>query len=107
MLPSITTATEAVIVVPSDGQIRRRPRHRRESTSRLPGQHEVTSVGTCDVLRADISQGHGVDTTKQVLSLAKHDRADRDMHFVDEPRLQILSDRAHAATQANVLSFSG
>jgi hypothetical protein len=29
------------------------------------------------------------------------------MHFVDEPRLQILSDRAHAATQANVLSFSG
>src|SRR5262245_15792454 len=53
--------------------------------SRLLVQHEVRGVGTRDVLCAEVPQGQGVDTSKQVLSLAKHDGADRDMHFVDKP----------------------
>src|SRR5438876_4673001 len=45
------------------------------------------------MLGARIAQRRQVDPRKERLTTAEQDRRDRDMHLVDEPRLEILAHR--------------
>src|SRR3989454_8978942 len=45
------------------------------------------------MLGARITQRRQIDPSKEMLATAQQDRRDRDMHLVDEPRLEILAHR--------------
>src|SRR5262245_16366035 len=67
-------------------------------------ENDVRRVLRCFVLRAAVAEGSQVEVREQVLAPAEHDRRDGDVHLVDEARLEVLADRAHAAADAHVLA---
>src|SRR5437867_12634473 len=54
------------------------------------------------MLGARIAQRRQVDPGKERLTTAEQDRRDRDMHLVDEPRLEILAHRARPAADLDI-----
>src|SRR2546421_11067924 len=54
------------------------------------------------MLGARIAQGRQVDPRKERLTTAEQDRRDRDMHLVDEPRLEILAHRGRPAADLDI-----
>src|SRR5258706_8378800 len=58
-------------------------------------------------LPAFVPQRAHVDVVQEMLPGAEQDRPDREMQFVDETGAQELSDRGHAAAQADVAIARG
>src|SRR5213083_2878370 len=54
------------------------------------------------MLGARIAQRRQVDPRKERLTTAEQDRRDRDMHLVDEPRLEILAHRGRPAADLDI-----
>src|SRR5436309_10163704 len=54
------------------------------------------------MLGARIAQRRQVDPRKERLTTAEQDRRDRDMHLVDEPRLEILAHRGRPAAHLDI-----
>src|SRR2546421_509990 len=59
------------------------------------------------MLRASIAQRRQVDPRKERLTTAEQDRRDRDMHLVDEPRLEILAHRGRPAADLDIAPARG
>src|SRR5438105_7310629 len=59
------------------------------------------------MLGARIAQGRQVDPRKERLTTAEQDRRDRDMHLVDEPRLEILAHRGGPAADLDIAPARG
>src|SRR5881396_1087201 len=59
------------------------------------------------MLGARIAQRRQIDPCKQRLATAEQDRRDRDVHFVDKPRLEILSYRGGAAADLDIAVARG
>src|SRR5438046_7475662 len=54
------------------------------------------------MLGARIAQRRQVHPRKERLTTAEQDRRDRDMHLVDEPRLEILAHRGRPAADLDI-----
>src|SRR2546422_1711295 len=54
------------------------------------------------MLGTRIAQRRQVDPRKECLTTAEQDRRDRDMHLVDEPRLEILAHRGRPAADLDI-----
>src|SRR5213592_95818 len=59
------------------------------------------------MLGARIAQRRQVDPRKERLTTAEQDRRDRDMHLVDEPRLEILAHRGRPAADLDIAPARG
>src|SRR5437763_14684860 len=59
------------------------------------------------MLSARIAQRRQVDPRKERLTTAEQDRRDRDMHLVDEPRLEILAHRGRPAADLDIAPARG
>src|SRR5256885_4837509 len=59
------------------------------------------------MLGARIAQRRQVDPGKERLTTAEQDRRDRDMHLVDEPRLEILAHRGRPAADLDIAPARG
>ena len=55
------------------------------------------------MLGARITQRGQIDPRKEMLATAQQDRRDRDMHLVDEPRLEILAHRGRPAADLDIV----
>src|ERR1044071_992000 len=54
------------------------------------------------MLSARITQRRQIEPRKEMLASAEQDRRDRDVHLVNEPRLEILPQRRNAAAELDV-----
>ena len=68
------------------------------------GHDEVCGAWRGDMFCAPVTEAHEIKSGKKILAGTKDRRGDRDMHFIDEPRLEILPYRCDAATQSDVLT---
>src|SRR5690348_8199 len=59
------------------------------------------------MLGARITQRRQMDPRKEMLTTAEQDRRNRDVHLVDEPRLEILSHRGNATAELDVEAARG
>ena len=59
------------------------------------------------MLSARIAQRRQVDPRKERLTTAEQDRRDRDMHLVDEPRLEILAYGGRPAADLDIAVARG
>lgn len=73
----------------------------------LPGQHNVRGSRRGDVLGAGVSQRWQVDAFEQRFARAEQDRRDGDVHFIDQPLLQVLPDGRGPASDADIHSVGG
>src|SRR2546422_11453558 len=55
-----------------------------------------------DGLKAELRQ---VDAREESFSFAKQDGREREMHFIDQARHQVLTNRRYAAADPHVLAF--
>src|SRR5213083_3464577 len=69
-------------------------------------EYDVRRGGRRHMLGARIAQRRQVDPRKERLATAEQDRRDRDVHLVDEPRLEILSHRGGASADLDI-EFAG
>jgi hypothetical protein len=78
----------------------------RERSSRGAGlgHDEVCGVWRGDVFCAPVTEAHEIKSGKKILAGTNDRRCDRDVHFTDEPRLEILPYRCDTATQSDVLT---
>src|SRR5687768_18145966 len=67
------------------------------------GDDVVHCLLTGDALRALVAERRQVEPREQVLSGAEQDGLDGQVHLIDEPRLQILTNAGDAAAEPNVL----
>src|SRR5256885_7330235 len=68
----------------------------------LSGEHNVRRGRRRHMLGARIAQRRQVHPRKERLTTAEQDRRDRDMHLVDEPRLEILAYRGRPAADLDI-----
>lgn len=54
-----------------------------------------------------VTQGERVDSGQQVFAGAEEDRADGEVHLVDESGLEVLPDRGDPTTEPNVPTVGG
>src|SRR6266566_1694450 len=54
------------------------------------------------MLGARIAQRRQIEPRKEMLAAAQQDRRDRDVHFVDEARLEILAHRGRPAADLDI-----
>ena len=76
----------------------------RSSRGASLGHDEVCGVWRGDMFCAPVTEAHEIKSGKKILAGTKDRRCDRDVHFTDEPRLEILPYRCDAATQSDVLT---
>jgi hypothetical protein len=64
----------------------------RERSSRGAGlgHDEVCGVWRGHMFCAPVTEAHEIKSGKKILAGTKHRRCDRDVHFTDEPRLEVL-----------------
>src|SRR6185369_15663371 len=67
-----------------------------------PGEDDVSRLLRGNVLCHLIAERAKVDAGEERLAAAEQDGRDRDMHLVDQPRLQILADGGDAAAEADI-----
>src|SRR4029453_2106287 len=73
--------------------------------SRIPlSEDKVHSPGRGHVLGTLITQLKHVHAVQQMFPCAEKDRADRNLHFVNESGLEVLPNRTDATTDPNVLA---
>jgi len=53
---------------------------------------------------ASIIQSPQVDARKEILTRTKYHRRKSQMHFIDQPGLEILTNSRHTATEAHILA---
>src|SRR5881394_4181822 len=75
--------------------------------SRALAQKDVGRAFTGDVLRAFIAQSPHIDVMEEMLSRTEQHRPDREMHLVNQRRAQILPNRGHAPSEADVTALGG
>src|SRR5436189_5109650 len=75
--------------------------HRRQGLS-LSREYDVRRGRRRHMLGARIAQRRQVHPRKERLTTAEQDRRDRDMHLVDEPRLEILAHRGRPAADLDI-----
>src|SRR6185437_5201431 len=73
----------------------------------VPREQHVRRARRRRVPGAAVAQLQEVDAAEQRLAGPEDDRRDRDVHLVDQPRLQVLADGADAAADADVLAACG
>jgi hypothetical protein len=70
-----------------------------------PCEYEMQGVGSGSVFSALVTEGQRVDACEKMFTRAKDDRADGNVHLVDEPGLEVLANRRDAAAKANILTL--
>src|SRR5947207_1335983 len=70
-------------------------------------EHDVRRGRRRHMLSARIAQRRQVDPRKERLTTAEQDRRDRDMHLVDEARLEILAHRGRPAADLDIAPARG
>src|SRR5437763_13322626 len=68
----------------------------------LSREYDVRRGRRRHMLGARIAQRRQVHPRKERLTTAEQDRRDRDMHLVDEPRLEILAHRGRSAADLDI-----
>src|SRR5512141_3284658 len=73
----------------------------------LPPSWSLTQEHVCgslarNCLEALVAQRRHLQVIPEILTRAKKHRPDRKMQFVDEPGAQVLTDRCHTTTEADV-----
>jgi hypothetical protein len=71
-------------------------------TSRGLAQKDVGRTFARDGPRAFIAQSTQIDAVQEMLPGAEQDRSDGEMQLVDQAGPQILPNRGHAATEADI-----
>src|SRR5437762_12204112 len=74
----------------------------RECQLRSSREYDVRRGRRRHMFGARIAQRRQVDPRKERLATAEQDRRDRDMHLVDEPRLEILAHRGRPAADLDI-----
>jgi hypothetical protein len=82
---------------------RRRPSAGREPLRALR-DNDVRGFVAGGLLSAGVAERRQIETCQQMFSRAEKHRDHGQVHLVDEPRLQILSNGGHASAEADVLS---
>src|SRR6266576_1390013 len=82
----------------------RRSGTRRPRDSRLlwKSEYDVGRGRRRHMLGARITQRRQIDPRKEMLATAEQDRRNRDVHLVDEPRLEILAHRGDASADLDI-----
>src|SRR5690349_24544275 len=72
------------------------------AASGLSAQDNVRRAFARDGFGAFVAECTHVQPIEQVFARAEHDRPLREMHLVDQPRLEIFADGRHAAADAYI-----
>src|SRR5436309_11935386 len=75
---------------------------RQDTSLRFSRQYDVRRGRRRHMLGARIAQRRQVHPRKKRLATAEQNRRDRDMHLVDEPRLEILPHRGRPAAHLDI-----
>src|SRR4030095_3172161 len=85
------------------------PKYRVVIQESAPGgplrEDEMCRLGSGHVLNTAVTQGERIEPAEEVFAGAEENRADGDVHFINESALEILPDGADTATDTNILTL--